>query len=329
VLSHVKRVLRDLETRLYHDRRGFQLLRAGRIARHPVQYVRRRRAARAAALPRDLTLDPDLGYRRIEPDELPQLAQMMERAEARIEEVYERLPAWREVHGARHAINFDLLSDDLLGRCPEFLDFALSDPLLGAVVDHLGTVPVLRRLGIAYSPGGGDGPLGSQRFHIDGEDSCQVKLYVLLREVGPDDGPFHFYPAPETARIVRELPGGRPDMPHSRVRGPYLDEDVLAAASEPIQRLEGPAGTALLIDTSRCLHYGSRVAEGHERFSMHVVFRRYHAVHETPFNLFAEHRFETDPLRRAVLTGPERLPSGWYYPDPSLGPKARGGAAAT
>ena len=115
------------------------------------------------------------------------------------------------------------------------------------------------------------------------------------------------------------------NLPHSRVRGPYRDEDVLAAASEPIQRLEGPPGTALLIDTSRCLHYGSRVAEGHERFSMHVVFRRYHSVHETPFNVFAEPRFEADAVRRAAMSSPDRLPRGWYYPDPSLGPKARGG----
>ena len=92
--------------------------------------------------PLDLAIDSQRGYRRLDPIDLPGFEPMMERALHRIEEVRTRLPQWGEAHAGRHAINFDILSDELLGRWPEFLDIGL----VYAFLNIIGTLAVLKFL---------------------------------------------------------------------------------------------------------------------------------------------------------------------------------------
>ena len=76
------------------------------------------------------------------------------------------------------------------------MDFALSDALLSLVTNYLGTIPHLNRIDLLYSVNhGGEEAISSQIYHLDPEGTRQAKLFMNLRDVGPDEGPFTFIPA--------------------------------------------------------------------------------------------------------------------------------------
>ena len=90
----------------------------------------------------------------------------------------------------------------------------------------------------------------SQRFHNDHEDVSQIKLFVHVDDVESDHGVFTFHNASNTQKIREAL---------VTRRGRLSDADVkrIVPESELIQ-LVGAAGAAYYVDTSRCLHFGSR-----------------------------------------------------------------------
>ena len=99
-----------------------------------------------------------------------------------------------------------ILTNQDLARNPELVDFALSDPLLSLVTNYLGTIPHLNRIDLLYSVNhGGEEAISSQIYHLDPEGTRQAKLFMNLRDVGPDEGPFTFIPAAETTRIVNTI----------------------------------------------------------------------------------------------------------------------------
>lgn len=315
-----------LSSRVFHNPMGQRVLRWSRGGRAPLEWLLRMRAGRAFGPDGTLDVDADLGYRRLGREEAPAIEALLARCDQRIRDVRPHLPRWTKAQPGRFQIAFDLLGDEHLDRWPEFLDLALDEKLLGAATRYLGSLPVLRRIALGYSPPSRDPPRGSQLFHFDGEDARQLKLFVALEDIDAGSGPLTFHDAARSQRARIRLPRSRPDPPESRLHGPYSDEEVERIVQMPPQRFEGPRGSALWLDTSRCLHFGSRVEPGRERLMLMVAYRRFPAIHETPFNVFDEGRFAGDPLRRASLRPPRARPRGWYFPRPedAVGPGARG-----
>ena len=135
---------------------------------------------------------------------------------------------------------------------PAVIGFVLSEPILRAVSAYLGTVPILAGVTLRWSPPDLDTTnlSASQRFHNDHEDVSQVKLFVHVDDIDPDHGVFTFYPA-DTTRRIRKALGTR--------RGRLDDVEVARiVGEEPPETLVGRAGSASFVDTSRCLHFGSR-----------------------------------------------------------------------
>ena len=120
--------------------------------------------------------------------------------------------------------------------------------------EYLGVLPVLSSVRIAWSPNDSDGLRSSQMFHLDPEAARQVKVFIAVRDVGPENSPLTFVPEHHTLALIRS---GNPAFLGRRVKDRKLAEDV--APSEWISH-EGPAGSAVFIDTSRSFHYGSRAA---------------------------------------------------------------------
>ena len=95
-----------------------------------------------------------------------------------------------------------------------------------------------------------DSSISSQKFHLDEEDLTQVKLFVNISDVTRHHGPFTFLPGEPTAKILSNCRNGKRR---------FTDEDVYKHASnKDIIELTGKAGSGAFIDTSKCLHYGSR-----------------------------------------------------------------------
>jgi hypothetical protein len=189
----------------------------------------------------------------------------------------------------------NLLNNEDLRRNPELLDFALSDASLGIATTYLGMVPRLNRIDLLYSVprGAEDGPVASQLFHVDPEGPNQVKFFINLFEVGESEGPFTFIPADDTSRILQSIRSlrrrtGKADT----VR--YTDEEIATVGGHgAIMAASGPPGTGVAIDTSRCLHFGSRVRTGSFRLCLYL---QYCTSPETG-NVFETKKFRRDPIR--------------------------------
>jgi hypothetical protein len=192
----------------------------------------------------------------------------------------------------------NLLTNEDLQRYPRLVDFALSDAAMGMAASYLGTIPYLNRVDLLYSlhrPG--DDRISSQLFHVDPEGLTQVKFFINVFDVGDTEGPFTFIPADETARIIRDVNvlRQRQGKQHS---GRYIDDEISAVGgSGGIIRVTGVTGSGVAVDTSRCLHMGSRVSPGSFRLCLYI---QYCTTRERG-NAFDVDRFRNDRVRHVAV----------------------------
>jgi hypothetical protein len=121
--------------------------------------------------------------------------------------------------------------------------------------NYLGVLPVLQAVRIAFSPNDeSDALIASQMFHMDPEGARQVKVFVAARDVGPENSPLTFVPETLSARALKTR--------EEALFGRRVPDKVIlrhAPRSSWVAH-QGPRGTTVFIDTSRCFHYGSRAA---------------------------------------------------------------------
>jgi hypothetical protein len=133
------------------------------------------------------------------------------------------------------------------------LQLGLRRELIGAATDYLGMVPILEYANVMYSSHTGPELLKSQLYHCDSNEVEQIKIFVLCEAVTPDTGPLTFIPAHQS-QLVRDRTGYKYN---GRLTDQQVSESLGGLDSEVA--LVGPPGTTAFIDTSRCLHYGSRL----------------------------------------------------------------------
>jgi hypothetical protein len=130
---------------------------------------------------------------------------------------------------------------------------ALRDDVLTAVARYLGVVPFLTTIAVFHSETVRGHLTSSQLHHCDGDDVTQLKIFVYCSDVDDRSGPLTVVPAAESAR-VRDRVG-------YQYRQRLTDDQVHAVLGPAAARaIVGPSGTTVFVDTSRCFHYGSRVA---------------------------------------------------------------------
>ncbi len=147
----------------------------------------------------------------------------------------------------------------------EFIAFALSPMLLAVAARYLGVLPILGSVRILYSPNASSELSQAQLFHLDPEGYRQVKLFMAVREVTKDTGPFTFIPAGLTRRM---LESGERGFHKKRVH----DADIIKYAPQSawIENV-GKPGDAVFVDTSSCFHFGSRPSK-HPRYLLFVQY---------------------------------------------------------
>ena len=123
--------------------------------------------------------------------------------------------------------------------------------LLAAAASYLGEVPVLASMQI-YCTTNRQTNDGNSLFHFD-KDKRTVKFWMAINDIDDETGPFTFFPAEESAHIRKAVSYfGR------------LDDEAVYAVEPKSRQIEfkGPAGSMLLVDTCRCVHFGSRTRKG-------------------------------------------------------------------
>jgi hypothetical protein len=146
-----------------------------------------------------------------------------------------------------------------LDAASPLLQFALSDQVVGPAARYLGMVPILTGITVLASPYVGAAPFaGSQLFHSDWEDRRQVKVFVHCTDVAEENGPLTAVAAAASVRVKEQV--------HYHYGGPHFrlpDDEVLPRVDGgEVTAFTGPAEAVTFIDTSSCLHLGSRLQPG-------------------------------------------------------------------
>ncbi len=201
------------------------------------------------------------GYMTFGSDAFPGLGDVV----ADCRDVFETLRAGGELERLRREAKKDFLISIVRGtefaRHPRTMNFMISRPIIDQAIAYMDAVPVLAAARLWWTPANSS-QTGSQLYHRDGEDSRQIKVFVNILEVAADCGPFTLLPADVSAEVkaITRYYSGR-----------LTDETVAATGlAGRAVALTGPAGSGAFVDTSRCLHYGSR---GNARDRLVLMFQ--------------------------------------------------------
>jgi hypothetical protein len=152
---------------------------------------------------------------------------------------------------------FDLALQDL-DPTSAVLRFGLDGRVLACVSRYLGMVPRLTGVYVLRSTYVEGPPDGSRLFHSDWEAVRQVKIFVHCSDVEPENGPLTAVRSDASRRVRNALHyrygGSGFRIPDDRIRPLLRPGDVTDFI--------GPAGAMTFIDTSSCLHRGSRISKG-------------------------------------------------------------------
>ncbi|WP_299195685.1 hypothetical protein [uncultured Erythrobacter sp.] len=158
------------------------------------------------------------------------------------------------------------LDADLIdGKMPHdsaFTRFALQPALLGFLARSLGTLPLLDYVLLTVSRPVSGELSQSQLWHRDHDDVRTIKVFVYLTDVSSQaDGPFTFLPGPQSDLAGQPLRSHAPD-----------DWLMARADASDLEQMIAPKLSAFAVETSRCLHMGSRVLAGHSRALFTATF---------------------------------------------------------
>ena len=240
----------------------FHTLRFRRIMSDPGEFLKRRTEARKIfATSRYANfMDKKKGYARFGPADFPGIMD----AVAAANRIYQR----KKLDGKfKKPFFVNLLESADLKQNPELLALAQSKPMRDAAAGYLGTMPDLSGIGVFLSPAN-ESLEKSQQYHTDDIDKTQVKCFINCNEIGPRNGPFTFVSGDASDAIRRKLKHGwrGPRLPDEEVTKNCRNGDVVVVTGGP--------GSGVLVDTSRCLHFGSRCREGYRLVIMFQYTRR-------------------------------------------------------
>jgi hypothetical protein len=292
------RGLRKLLWKRLHLPRGVvhPLLSAAKRAANPAQLqVRREMADRLRESSQAVGEIPESqGFLALEAGKLPGIDAVV----ARCAGIYEQMRADAQVDdhlfNPRKRFLLSLLSGADFCAHPDLIRFMVSRPILDAATLYLGAVPVLAGAALWWTPEN-ETAERSQLFHFDGEDERQVKLLINIFETRTENGPFTLIPADRSAPLCSA----------AAMRRRIEDDEVDSRCGglENAVSFEGPAGFAGFVDTSRCLHYGSRHTRS-DRLVLMIQFLRFDCPTESTFEFEVPPDLpglDPDPIQKLAL----------------------------
>jgi hypothetical protein len=188
-----------------------------------------------------------------------------------------------------HVLESEMVDGSLPASSP-YARFALQPEVLSVLSEIYGELPRLSYVAITRSlPTESDYQI-SQLWHRDYDDTRVIKLFVYLTDVGEGDGPFTFLPAPISDQVGFTLRSHQSDERIGR------SVDLGQAVS-----MSGPKLTAFMVETSRCLHMGSRVEAGHSRLMYTATYVSAPAIYPERQKPFFKLAGSETPLERCAL----------------------------
>lgn len=149
---------------------------------------------------------------------------------------------------------------DVIEELPEnskILNLLENKWLYSSLVNYFKELPVLAHVFIWDSKNDLDVKNSSQYYHLDGQDTNTLQLFVHLSDVDSASGPLTLLTEDDSLKVIKETN-------YRKVPGKKRIEDeevVKVLGSDKKIEMVGKSGTAYIVDTDTCLHYGSRKSE--------------------------------------------------------------------
>ena len=219
---------------------------------HPRTYLQRCTANDDVSTPQKLTIKDAEGFAVFSPDQVPDNLAQEVTTEIRARLKTLDIDAIRQ--SAVKPYLLTVIKPEEISRDSAIYKLVTNRDLISSVARYLKCFPVLTYIAVWYSPNLPGQEKGSQRYHLDHEDYRQIKAFMFVEDIGPQNGPFTFIPASESKKIQDAL--NYKMTPDNK----QIDDEVVynIVDKSHARPLTGAAGTLGLIDTSRCFHYGSR-----------------------------------------------------------------------
>ncbi len=271
-------------------------IRTLKFALNPAQVrLRERLAVDLPATEQDAELERE-GYLQLAPDQFSMLPQALASC-SRAFEVSVRSGA---VHDAQaegpKEFLVSIIRDEEAYQHNGLMELAVSSPVLRLASKYLGSVPMLSGIRLWWSPPN-TSEIDSQLYHCDREDQRQLKVLLNISDTTHKTGPFTLIPAGISERVKSEVG-------YSYKRYRLTDEEVWSTEDQTqAVPLTGPSGSAYCVDTSRCLHFGSR-QNSEPRLLLMVQYTRYLAPNVTLPSWLPDRSaapMELDELQRLAL----------------------------
>lgn len=192
--------------------------------------------------------------------------------------------------------------DDFV-RHPEILDFILNNTFIHIATEAIGSLPKLAYASLSWSTSN-ELLESSQLYHLDLEDSRQVKIFLNILPVTPENGPLTFLPSMASRSICEALGDAAPG---NRRQGQRVSDSMISqeVGSEEKHELIGPAGYTVAVNTGKCLHMGSRCTKG-ERLMLSIQFLPLNVFREPRHGImlpqFPMERYNKDRYRTGILS---------------------------
>ncbi len=273
-ISATHRLHKLLHKRLKIPQGALQpFLSAARIVRNPSQYFLRKRLAKEilANGHRRIQVAQKDGYHFFSRDDIPGIEEIVRYCTSIFEESRKNLPLdYFQNNPKKNYFNV-LLEGAEFCEHPELLQRVIARPILDVATSYLGAVPRLSGAMLVWSPEN-DSARSSQLFHFDYEDLTQLKMFINIFDTAEDQGPLTFLPATISAQVQKSI---------GRILGRVSDERIYEAGGRNhALKLVGPSGSGAFLDTSHCLHYGSRFNK-RDRLILIVQFLKFHSSYRS------------------------------------------------
>jgi hypothetical protein len=138
------------------------------------------------------------------------------------------------------------------------IKFIKNSEIINSIADYINAPPILLSSQIWKSKKNevSSNFTHSQLYHFDREDWRQIKCFIPIKKIDINSGPLNIINAKNTKLFkFKSLTKFR--IPNSKSR--YDDKFVNKLIETPPIPLIADVGDLILVDTSQCLHYGSRV----------------------------------------------------------------------
>ena len=149
---------------------------------------------------------------------------------------------------------FNILKPNDIPKIDGLIEFATSKKLISIIFNYLNEVPILLGINLYLSPKNENEQFSSsQLFHLDMEQHKQIKIFYLLHDTDVLHGPLEFMDKLKTKNILKSI-----NYSGKRISDETIRNLNFSNSCKNDKTFIGKRGSGLMIDSSNCLHRGSR-----------------------------------------------------------------------